>query len=159
MSLARRMELIRSVAPFALFDTAALRAVAEIADAATLPAGTRLFRTGEPAGGALLVESGEVRLAGPGLGPAPVIAGPGTLIGIRALVIPVPAAFDADAITAVRLLALPRVAFLEVLAAHPSAARPVRRHFALALRHMTDALDDLRQDMTRPGPQPRRGPG
>lgn len=142
---ARRIELLRSVALFALLDDAPLRALAAVAGDIEAPAGTRLLATGEPADGGVLVASGRVQLSGPGFGPEGWIAGPGTLIGARALVIPIRNGFDADTLTPVRLLLFTRAAFLDVLAAHPEAARPIRRQFALALGHLGGALAELGQ--------------
>ncbi|MGH2341295.1 Crp/Fnr family transcriptional regulator [Segnochrobactraceae bacterium EtOH-i3] len=143
MNTARRIELLRAVPLFALLDDATLRDLAEVAAPYDVPPDARLLAAGEPADGALVVETGQVRLIGRGFAPEGTIMGPGTLIGARALVIPIRNGFDVDTITPVRLLTFTRAAFLDVLSAHPAAARPVRRHFVLMLRHMTEALGSL----------------
>lgn len=151
MSLARRIELIRSVPLFQLLDDTALRALAGVAAEVAAPAGVRLQAAGEPADGGYLVESGRVHLTGRAFGPEGLTSGPGTLVGARALVIPVRNGFDVDTLTPVRLLVFTRAAFLALLAEYPDAARPLRRQFARVLGHMSGALTDLGQTLLSPG--------
>lgn len=155
MSLARKLDLIRSVSLFSQIEPAPLRQLAEVAAELSVPAGTRLLAAGEPADGACIVEAGEVHLTGPGCGVDGLMVGPGTLIGARALIIPARNVFDADCPGPVRLITLTRAAVMDVLTAHPDAARPLRRHFAREMQTFTETLERVRRIMSAPDDRSR----
>src|SRR5438045_3072210 len=120
----------------------ALRILAIGADMRHLRAGEVLFRAGEEADGAFVIQEGRIALA-PTAAPA-VTVGPGTLLGESALFTNTRRAATATALEPASLLRIPRPLFLRMLDSFPSTARKLRDIMALRLDQSDRELAGVR---------------
>jgi CRP/FNR family transcriptional regulator, cyclic AMP receptor protein len=141
-----RVEQLRRVSFCADLPLAAVRALSEIVVPITRPAGTVIQLEGDPAEAMYVVGAGLVRVARVAENGREQVL---NVIGSGGHFNTVPM-FDgglcpanAEALTDVALLALPREALLRVIDGHPALARALLREFTGRLRHLVNLVDDL----------------
>lgn len=125
---------------------AALQALAAIAVPLERAAGVTIQLEGEPAEAMYLVATGRVKISRYGAnGREQVLnmAGPGGHFNTVPLFDGGPCPANAEALTDVTLLALPRDALLRAVDAHPALARALLREFSRRLRHLVSLVDTL----------------
>ena len=138
--------LLRNVSFCADLPDAALAALAAIATSVQRPAGTLIQLEGDPADAMYIVARGRVKIArisangreqvlnvipaGGHFNTVPIFDGG-----------PCPA--NAEALTDVQLLTLPRIELLGVVAAHPPIALALLKEFTGRLRHLVNLVDEL----------------
>ena len=128
MSIDDDVALLERVPTLHLLGTAALRMLAIGSEQRDIPRGDHLFKEGDEADCGFVVQRGAFRV-GNGLG-AEVIAGPGTLIGELALVVPMRRPSSALALEYSSVIRIARSLFQRVLESDPAAARRLRDEFA-----------------------------
>ncbi|MBK9941258.1 MAG: Crp/Fnr family transcriptional regulator [Kouleothrix sp.] len=141
-----QLAIVRKVSFCIALPEGAIAALAAIAGRMQRPAGTLLQIEGEPATIMYLVGSGQVKIARIGMnGREQVlnIIGPGghfnTIPMFDGGVCPA----NAEALTDVVLLMLPRAALLAVVESQPALALALLKEFTGRLRHMVDLVDRL----------------
>ena len=128
MSIEDDVALLDRVPTLHLLGTASLRMLAIGSEQRDIPRGDLLFREGDDADSGFVVQRGAFRVDN-GLG-AEVIAGPGTLIGELALVVPMRRPSNALALEYSTVVRIARSLFQRVLESDPAAARRLRDEFA-----------------------------
>lgn len=109
-------------------------------------AGTSLQIEGEPAEAMYIVAAGRVkisRVASSGREQVLTVIEPGGHFNSVAIFDDGPCPANADALTDVALLVLPRAAMLELLDAHPQLMRALLKEFATRLRQLVNLVDTL----------------
>lgn len=112
----------------------------------TRAAGTNLQLEGEPVEAMYVVAAGHVKLsrvASSGREQVLTVVSPGGHFNTVAIFDGGPCPANADALTAVTLLALPRAAMLAVVEAHPPLMRALLGEMAGSLRYMVKLVDTL----------------
>jgi CRP-like cAMP-binding protein len=128
MSIEDDVALLDRIPTLHLLGSAALRMLAIGSEQRDIPGGNLLFREGDEADSGFVVQRGAFRLdSGTG---AEVIAGPGTLIGELALVVPMRRPSNALALEYSTVIRIARGLFKRVLESDPDAARRLRDEFA-----------------------------
>jgi CRP/FNR family transcriptional regulator, cyclic AMP receptor protein len=138
--------ILRRVSFCAELPEPALRDLEAISIPLTRPAGANLLLEGEPAEAMYIVTSGHVkvsRLASSGREQVLTVIGPGGHFNTVAIFDGGACPANADALSAVALLALPRAALLKVMELHPPLMRAFLRELAGSLRHMVKLVDTL----------------
>ncbi len=127
----------------AALEHEALRLIAFAADRRSCRAGEIIARKGEPAEMAFLVESGAIAVDDE-VGGAPLIAGPGALIGEKALVMPMerPATLTAREPSVLKLIK--RDTMRRVLAEFPASAQAARAYLAGDLARLGARLGQVK---------------
>ena len=87
--------------------------------ARSFPALTVLFRRGDPVTGVFLIRSGTVALLLPNVPEPPIIAGPGTLLGIPAAMCNRPYSLTAETLEPVETGFIAREQFVAIVRQHP----------------------------------------
>ncbi len=128
-----------AIPSLAALDPEAVRLLAFSAETRIFRAGDVLFRRGDPSDGGFLVTQGSVALDG-GEGGTRQVAGPGTLIGERAMISALPRPATATAREPTTVLKVTRRLFHRVLGEFPESALRLRAHYA---RVLGDALSPL----------------
>jgi CRP/FNR family cyclic AMP-dependent transcriptional regulator len=141
-----RKFLLRNVNFCAQLTDAAIEALAAIATGVQRPVGTLIQLEGDPAEAMYIVARGRVKIARIGANGREQVLN----------VIPAGGHFNtvpmfdggacpanAQALTDVQLLILPREELLQVVAAHPPIALALLKEFAGRLRHLVQLVDDL----------------
>ena len=128
MSIEDDVALLDRVPTLHLLGTASLRMLAIGSEQRDIPRGDLLFKEGDEADSGFVVQRGAFRVDN-GLG-AEVIAGPGTLIGELALVVPMRRPSNALALEYSTVVRIARSLFQRVLESDPAAARRLRDEFA-----------------------------
>ena len=128
MSIEDDVALLERVPTLRLLGTPALRMLAIGSEQRNIARGDRLFSQGDEADAGFVVQSGRFRVDD-GAG-AETIAGPATLIGELALIVPMRRPSSATALEASTVLRLARSLFQRVLESDPAAARRLRDEFA-----------------------------
>jgi len=128
MSIDDDVALLERVPTLHLLGTAALRMLAIGSEQRDIPRGDHLFKEGDEADSGFVVQRGAFRVDN-GLG-AEVVAGPGTLIGELALVVPMRRPSSARALEYSSVIRIARSLFQRVLESDPAAARRLRDEFA-----------------------------
>ena len=111
-----------------LLGTASLRMLAIGSEQRDFARGDLLFTAGDAADAGFIVQRGAFRIED-GNG-AEIVAGPGTLIGELALVVPMPRPSTATALEYSSVVRISRSLFQRVLESDPVAARRLRDEFA-----------------------------
>lgn len=133
--------MLKAIPLFQPIDSEALRLLAFSAVRRQLRPGDILFRRGEGSDGGYLVLSGEIVLDRTDDGsPSPHVFGAGTLIGQRALFVPLVRPATAIARDAVVILFFSRELMLKVLEAHPESAATLRDLLAGEARTLVQQL-------------------
>jgi CRP/FNR family transcriptional regulator, cyclic AMP receptor protein len=141
-----RIEQLRRVSFCADLPLAAVRALSEIAASIARPAGTVIQLEGDPADVMYVVVAGHVRIARVaenGREQVLNVIGAGGHFNTVPMFDGGPCPANAEALTDVALLALPREALLRVVDDHPALARALLREFTGRLRHLVNLIDDL----------------
>lgn len=129
-----------------LMERDALRLVAFSAERRTLRAGDVLFRSGEPADGALLVISGAIALQAEDDGrPADDIVGAGALIGELAMFSAVTRPVTAIVREPAQVMRLSRSVMRRVLGEFPDSAQAVATEIAGRLRGFVGELGQVQR--------------
>jgi CRP-like cAMP-binding protein len=128
MSIEDDVALLERVPTLRLLGSASLRMLAIGSEQRNIAGGDRLFNQGDEADAGFVVQSGRFRVDD-GAG-AETIAGPGTLIGELALIVPMRRPSSATALEASIVIRVARSLFQRVLESDPAAARRLRDEFA-----------------------------
>jgi CRP-like cAMP-binding protein len=128
MSIDDDVALLERVPTLHLMGTASLRMLAIGSEQRDIPRGDLLFKEGDEADSGFVVQRGAFRVDN-GLG-AEVVAGPGTLIGELALVVPMRRPSSALALEYSTVIRIARSLFQRVLESDPAAALRLRDEFA-----------------------------
>jgi CRP-like cAMP-binding protein len=128
MSIDDDVALLERVPTLHLLGSASLRMLAIGSEQRETPRGGLLFKEGDEADSGFVVQRGTYRVDN-GLG-AEVVAGPGTLIGELALVVPMRRPSSALALEHSTVIRIARSLFQRVLESDPAAARRLRDEFA-----------------------------
>ena len=141
-----REALLRRVSFCRDLPEAAIAALARIAAPIQRPAGTVIQVEGDPAEAMYIVASGRVKITRIGAGGREQVL---NVIprGGHFNTVPMfdngPCPANAEAITEVHLLVLPRAAIQRVVEEHPPLALALLREFTGRLRHLVDLVDNL----------------
>jgi CRP-like cAMP-binding protein len=129
MSIEDDVALLERVPTLRLLGREALRVLAIGSEHREFARGDRLFNAGEVSDCGYVVQSGAFRISFED-GSAEVIAGPGTLIGELALIVPMPRPATAVSLEFSVAIRLARTMFARVLESDPAAARRLRDELA-----------------------------
>ena len=129
MSIEDDVALLERVPTLRLLGNAALRMLAIGSEQRDVVRGDVLFNQGDDADAGFVVLRGAFRVVD-GAG-AEMIAGPGTLIGELALVVPMKRPSSATALEHSSVIRVARSLFQRVLESDPAAARRLRDEFAV----------------------------
>ncbi|MDX7950436.1 cyclic nucleotide-binding domain-containing protein [Lichenihabitans sp. Uapishka_5] len=140
MSLDQDIDRLAGVPLLAALEPDALRLLAFAGETRSLPAGTALFRRGEPSDGGYLVVSGTILVTDEVY--QAVRVGPAGLLAETALLRDTVHARSAVAQDPATVFKLPRTAMLRVLEAHPASATRLLAFLARRL-HATLPRDGL----------------
>ncbi len=141
VALGRDIERLRRLPVFACLDEEALRLLAFSAEPRRLPAGHVLFRRGEPAEAAVLLDTGTLALDAEHEEDLSVRwALAGTLLNETALFAPSVQVATATAHEAANVVAVPRSLMMRVLDVYPHNAPALRRYWAARLGGQLAAL-------------------
>ena len=152
MSLEDNIHRLSRIPPFDLLPRDALQLIAFAAERRSLAADERLFEEGEPADSGFVVLSGAVLLTAGGEGSERSrVAGPGALIGERAMIAEVFRPSSARATESTTVLRIPRQIFHRVLAEFPKDAGRIRAHLAARTRKMSQQLERVRVAIDQAG--------
>ena len=142
----QREELIRDVPLLARLSEADRRALASRGRVRSYPAGTIVFRQGDPGDSLHIVIEGSVRISvGSPSGEEATIAllGPGEFVGHLALLDGRPRSASAVAAQPTKTLVVTRDTFAQWLSVRPTAALALLETLSLLLRRTDEALADL----------------
>lgn len=126
MSIEDDIRFFEQVSTLALLGREPLRILAIGAESRYVHGGDVLFRTGESADAAYVVQEGSFRLASGQKGEAGVTVGPGALIGEMALLTETRRPATATACEPSTVMRIPRALFLKMLEGYPDAAARLR---------------------------------
>ncbi len=127
----------------------ALRILAIGAEGYRVEAGQVLFRAGDVADGAYVIQQGSFALQ-PRAGKADVVAGPGTLLGESALLAETTRPATATAREDSTVLRISRTMFLKMLEGYPDAARRLRDEIAARADQWTREMENVRAVLSTP---------
>lgn len=130
MSIEDDVILLDRVPTFHLLGNAAIRVLAIGSEQQEFARGTVLFRTGEAADCGYVVQRGSFRVSFDDGTKRDVTAGPGSLIGELALIVPMQRPATATALEFASVIRINRNLFQRVLESEPAAARRLRDAFA-----------------------------
>jgi len=143
-----RIPVLRELGP------AALRILAIGAENYRVEAGQILFKAGDSADGAYIVESGSFTLRTGRGGEAEVVAGPGTLLGESALLAETKRPATATAREESMVLRISRAMFLKMLDGYPDAAERLRGMITVRANQWAREIENVRAALA-PGKKPR----
>ena len=126
MSIEDDIRFLEQVSTLALLGREPLRILAIGAESRYVHGGEILFRTGDTADAAYVVQEGSFQLAPETQGDAGMTVGPGTLIGEMALLTETKRPTTATACEPSTVVRIPRTLFLKMLEGYPDAARRIR---------------------------------
>ena len=130
MSIEDDVALLERVPTMRLLGAAALRVLAIGSEQREFEAGELLFTVGEDADAGFVVQRGAFRVTLEDGSSAETIAGPGTLIGELALIVPMQRPATAISLEFSTVIRLGRTMFSRVLESDPAAARRLRDDLA-----------------------------
>lgn len=142
----RNSSILRQVSFCAELDEPAIQALAAIAVVLERPAGTTLQLEGDPAEVMYVVAAGRVRISRFSTGGREQVLnqiGPGGHFNTVPMFDGGTCPANAEALSDVTLLALPRGPLLQVVDDHPALARALLHEFTGRLRHLVDLVDNL----------------
>ena len=122
----------------------ALRILAIGAESYRVEPGEVLFKAGESADGAYIVQRGSFSLRPERSGEADLIAGPGTLLGESALLAETRRPATATAREGSTVLRIPRTLFLKMLEGYPDAAKRLREVIAARADQWARDMESVR---------------
>jgi CRP-like cAMP-binding protein len=130
MSIEDDVALLERVPTLRLLGREALRVLAIGSEHREFARGDTLFRIGDEADCGYVVQRGAFRVTLDDGSSAETIAGPGTLIGELALIVPMPRPATAVSLEFSTVIRLGRTMFSRVLESDPAAARRLRDELA-----------------------------
>ena len=130
MSIEDDVALLERVPTLRLLGREALRVLAIGSEHREFASGDRLFNAGDDSDCGYVVQSGAFRVSLEDGSSAETIAGPGTLIGELALIVPMPRPATAVSLEFSSVIRLSRSMFSRVLESDPAAARRLRDELA-----------------------------
>jgi len=130
MSIEDDVALLERVPTLRLLGREALRVLAIGSEHREFARGDTLFRLGDDADCGYVVQRGAFRVTLDDGSSAETIAGPGTLIGELALIVPMPRPATAVSLEFSTVIRLGRTMFSRVLESDPAAARRLRDELA-----------------------------
>ncbi len=137
MSIEDDIALFERVPALNLLGMAALQVLAIGAEQRDFRKDDELFRAGDQADAGFVVRQGMFRVTS---GDHEIVAGPGSLIGELALMVPMARPATATALEPSSVVRLSRSLFQRVLESHPEAARRLRDDLAAQTSSVSDAL-------------------
>jgi len=142
MSIDDDIAFLNRVPTLALLGREPLRILAISAESRYVHEGDVLFREGEAADGAFVVQEGSFTLTSEHISPGlePVSIGPGTLLGELALLTSTVRPVTATALEASSVIRIPRTLFLRMLDGYPDAAQRLRTIIA---KRADQAITDI----------------
>jgi CRP-like cAMP-binding protein len=144
MSIEDDIRFFEQVSTLALLGREPLRILAIGAESRYVHGGDILFRTGESADAAYVVQEGSFRLASEQKGEAGVTVGPGALIGEMALLTETKRPATATACEPSTVMRIPRTLFLKMLEGYPDAAARLRDSLLARTEQATRDMRKLR---------------
>ena len=129
MSIEDDVALLERVPTLRLLGREALRVLAIGSEHRDFARGDALFRIGDAADCGYVVQRGAFRISVED-GSAEAIAGPGTLIGELALIVPMPRPATAVSLEFSTVIRIARIMFSRLLESDPAAARRLRDELA-----------------------------
>jgi CRP-like cAMP-binding protein len=148
MSIDEDIRFLERVPGLAILGREPLRIVAIGAESRSIQGGDVLFRRGEAADGAYVVQEGSFRLTADETRDPGETVGPGMLIGDVALLTETKRPVTATACEPSTVMRIPRSLFLKMLESYPDAARRLRDNL---LAHTEQATRELRNVRGRLG--------
>jgi CRP-like cAMP-binding protein len=130
MSIEDDVALLERVPTLRLLGREALRVLAIGSEHREFARGDRLFDIGDEADGGYVVQRGAFRVTLNDGSSTETIAGPGTLIGELALIVPMQRPATAVSLEFSTVICLTRIMFSRVLESDPAAARRLRDELA-----------------------------
>lgn len=142
MSIDDDIAFLNRVPTLALLGREPLRILAISAESRYVHEGDVLFREGEAADGAFVVQEGSFTLTSEHISPGlePVSIGPGTLLGELALLTSTVRPVTATALEASSVIRIPRTLFLRMLDGYPDAAQRLR---VIIAKRADQAITDI----------------
>ena len=144
MSIEEDIALLERVPMLRRLGGPALRMLAIGGESLKVGAGEQLFRAGDTADGAYIVQQGSFRLRPERAGQNEIIAGPGTLIGEAALLSETQRPATATAREDSTVMRLPRAMFLKMLEGYPEAALRMREVIAARADQWGREIENVR---------------
>jgi len=137
MEFANEIDDLANVPVFSGFDYTRLRRLAKCTESRLFLPRDILFREGDASHGSYLIRTGSLNLIRKSADDIPTCVGPGTIVGIKALFLPIyrPATAIANEMTSA--LFISRLSFQEFLKEDPGAATFLQDMFVEALHEMT----------------------
>ena len=148
MSIEEDIRFLERVPGLAMLGREPLRIVAIGAESRSIHAGEVLFRRGDAAEAAYVVQEGSFRLTADETRDPGETVGPGMLIGDIALLTETKRPVTATACEPSTVMRIPRSLFLKMLESYPDAARRLRDNL---LAHTEQATRELRKVRGRLG--------
>jgi CRP-like cAMP-binding protein len=155
MSIEDDIAFLERVPMLAVLGRDALRILAIGAESRYVHDGVTLFKAGDQADAAYVVQEGSFELAVNG-GASPTNAGVGVLIGELALVTETSRSMTATAREPSSVIRIPRSLFLKMLEGYPEAARRLRDAIAQRVNATARDLTKVRTGLDRGGAAPAR---
>jgi CRP-like cAMP-binding protein len=128
--------------------SSALRIIAIGAESSRVEAGQVLFKAGETADGAYIVQHGSFSLEPDRAGESEIIAGPGTLLGESALLTETKRRATATARELSMVLRISRGMFVKMLEGYPDAAHRLRDLIAARANQWARDFENVRASLT-----------
>lgn len=154
MSIEDDIAFLERVPTLAVLGREALRILAISAENRYVHDGVALFKNGETADAAYVVQEGSFELAMPG-STQPTTAGVGALIGELALITETTRSVTATAREPSTVIRIPRSVFLKMLEGYPDAARRLRNSIAARVNDSTRELVRVRTGLEGSAPTRR----
>ncbi|WP_022720472.1 cyclic nucleotide-binding domain-containing protein [Rhodopseudomonas sp. B29] len=129
MSIEDDVALLERVPTLRLLGGTSLRMLAVGVEQRDVARGDLLFKVGEPADAAFVVQRGSLKVSADDDGPS-VVARPGDLLGELALLMPMRRPANAEALEHSTLIRISRSLFQRVIESDPAAARRLRDDLA-----------------------------
>lgn len=129
MSIEDDVALLERVPTLRLLGGTSLRMLAVGVEQRDVARGDLLFKAGEPADAAFVVQRGSLKVSADDEGPS-VVARPGDLLGELALLMPMRRPASAEALEYSTLVRISRSLFQRVIESDPAAARRLRDELA-----------------------------
>lgn len=148
MTIEDDIAFLERIAILRQLGTPALRIIAIGAESYRLEAGQVLFRTGESADGAYIVQHGSLDLQPEARGEATLVAGPATLLGESALLAETTRPATATAREDSTVLRVSRAMFLKMLESYPDAAARIRDVIAARADAWARDIENVRAALT-----------
>jgi len=149
MTIENDIAVLERVPIFRRLGAGALRILAIGAESVDVESGQVLFRAGDPADGAFIVQRGSFSLKPERESEGEFVAGPGTLIGESALFAETTRPATATAREPAIVMRLSRAMFLKMLESYPEAAQRLREVIAARTDQWTRDIESVRAALAR----------